>query len=226
MAINDCTENGHNGITTTTVVTIQGHKDQLYVLLDIGCSNTIVSDKYLNYLESVKKIKTYYATAGGPYKVNKNGTVKFKLPEFSTSKDITWKCDVDNGSLLELGYDMVIGRDLLKALKMVIDFEHDIIKWEDSQILMNRTKITKNKRKQLNAIFQLATEPKTVQNATARVTKILDAHYEKDNLAEVVKKHCWYSLAERKEQILEVLTQFEDLFDGTLGDFLTEPVHL
>ena len=45
--------------------------------------------------------------------------------------------------------------------------------------------MTKNKRKQLNAIFQSATEPKTMQNATARVTKILDAQYEKANLAEV-----------------------------------------
>ena len=226
MAINDRTENGHTGVTTTTVATISGHKDQLYVLLDTGCSNTIVNDKYLNYLESVKKIKTNYATAGGTYHVNKNGIVKFKLPEFSTSKEITWKCDVDNGSLLELGYDMVIGRDLLKALKMIIDFEHDTIKWEDSQIPMNRTKLVKDKKKQLNAIFQLATEPKTVQNATNRVTKILDAQYEKANLAEVVKKHCCHLSAARRKQILEVLTQFEDLFDGTLGDFLTEPVHL
>ena len=172
------------------------------------------------------KIKTNYATAGVTYNVNKNGIVKFKLPEFSTSKEITWKCDVDNGSLLELGYDMVIGRDLLKALKMIIDFEHDTIKWEDSQIPMNRTKLVKDKKKQLNAIFQLATEPRTVQNATNRVTKILDAQYEKANLAEVVKKHCCHLLKEKREQILEVLTQYEDLFDGTLVDFLTEPVQL
>ena len=52
---------------------------------------------------------------------------------------------------------------------------------------MNRTKLTKNKRKELHAIFQLATEPKTVQQATERVSRILDASYEKANLVEVVK---------------------------------------
>ena len=31
---------------------------------------------------------------------------------------------------------------------------------------MNRTKLTKNKKKELHAIFQLATEPKTVQQDT------------------------------------------------------------
>ena len=77
MAINDRTQNGHNGVTTTTVATIQGHKDQLYVLLDTGCSNTIVSNKYLNYLESVKKIKTNYATAGGPYKTGQNNSCEY-----------------------------------------------------------------------------------------------------------------------------------------------------
>ena len=217
---------GHGGVTTTTMASLKGHEDHLYVLLDTGCSNTLVSSKYFNYLKSVKKIKTNYATAGGPYKVHKKGTIIFKLPEFSTSKEITWDCDVDGGSLTELGYDMIIGRDLLKALKMIIDFKHDVIKWEDSQIPMNRTKLAGNNRKQLNAIFQLATEPKTVRQATARVTKILDAHYEQANLAEVVEKHCSHLSKERRNKILQVLKQYEDLFDGTLGDFQTEPIHL
>ena len=144
---------GHGGVTTTTMASLKGHEDHLYVLLDTGCSNTLVSSKYFNYLKSVKKIKTNYATAGGPYKVHKKGTIIFKLPEFSTSKEITWDCDVDGGSLTELGYDMIIGRDLLKALKMIIDSKHDVIKWEDSQIPTNKTKLAGNNRKQLNAIL-------------------------------------------------------------------------
>ena len=39
-------------------------------------------------------------------------TMTFKLHEFSTSKDITWQVDMDSGKLEELGYDMIIGRDL------------------------------------------------------------------------------------------------------------------
>lgn len=83
----------------------------------------------------------------------------------------------------EIGISLV----LLKALKIVIDFEHGVITWEGSQILMNGTKLTENKRKQLNAIFQPATEPKTVHQVTARVTNILDAQYERANLADVVE---------------------------------------
>jgi len=53
----------------------------------------------------------------------------FKLPEFSNSKDITWSMDMDNGKLEELGYDMIIGRDLLFSLGMIIDFKYSVIRW-------------------------------------------------------------------------------------------------
>ena len=134
--------------------------------------------------------------------------------------------DIDQGKLEELGYDMIIGRDLLQALKMTIDFEYQVLKWEGTSIPMNKTKLAKVRKKDLNAIFQLATEPKTVQDATARVSRILDAKYDKANLVEIVKTNCTHLSVERQGAILKLLRQYEDLFDGTLGDFYTEPVHL
>ena len=92
--------------------------------------------------------------------------------------------DMDNGKLEELGYDMIIGRDLLLSLGMIIDFKYSVIRWEDNNIPMNRTKLAKNDRKKLNAIFQLATESKAAKEATNRVTQILDAHYKKANIVE------------------------------------------
>ena len=70
---------------------------------------------------------------------------------------------------------------------MVIDFEYQVIRWDDVSIPMNRTKLAKNEGKEFHAIFQLATKPKTVQQATEQVLRILDASYEKANLVEVVK---------------------------------------
>ena len=93
--------------------------------------------------------------------VNKEqGTLTFKLPEFSNSKDITWSMDMDNGKLEELSYDMIIGRDLLLSLGMIIDFKYSVIHWGENNIPMNRTNLAKNDQKELNAIFQLATESK------------------------------------------------------------------
>ena len=36
------------------------------------------------------KNNSHYATAGGPYKTSRQGTVTLKLPEFSSSKEISW----------------------------------------------------------------------------------------------------------------------------------------
>ena len=87
-----------------------------------------------------------------------------------------------------LGYDMIIGRDLLQALEVVIDFEYQVIKWDDVSIPMNRTKTSKNYNKELHAIFRFAMEPKIVQQATEWVSCILDASCEKAKLVDMVKK--------------------------------------
>ena len=210
MAIAPNRGGGQTGSTTTTVASLKdstGAPMRLYVLLDTGCSNSLLSDKYLPYIKSLKKSRSHYATAGGPYKTSRQGTVTFKLPEFSSSKDISWQMDLDNGKLEELGYDMIIGRDLLQALKMVIDFEYQVIKWEGTSVPMNKTKLGKNRKKELTAIFQLATEPKTVQEATARVSRILDAKYDKANLVEIVKNNCKHLSVETQGAILKLLRQ-------------------
>ena len=77
-----------------------------------------------------------------------------------------------------------------------------------------------------HAIFQLSTEPNTVQEATTRVSRILDAKYDKANLVEVLQSNCTHLSVGRQSAILNLLRQYEDLFDGTLRNFYTELVHL
>ena len=219
----------NGSVTTTTIATIKtsiGTSRQLYVLLDTGSSNTILSNNYLEHVKSIKKNKSEYVTAGGLFTTGKQGTLVFKLPEFSNSKDITWSMDIDNGKLEELGYDMIIGRDLLFSLEMIIDFKYSVIRWGENDIPMNRTKLAYHDRKELNEIFQLATESKAAKEATNRVTKILDAHYEKANIVETIKKNCSHLSDKKQQQIINLLNNYEELFDGTLGDMNTSPVHL
>ena len=67
-------------------------------------------------------------------------------------------------------------------------------------------------------------EPKITELITQRIVKILDAKYEKANLPEIVHNNCSHLSPEEQNKLLEILTEFEDLFDGTLGDRKTEPV--
>ena len=79
-------------------------------------------------------------------------------------------------------------------------------------------------RKELYSQFRTDTEPSAVRQSNSRQEKILDASYEKANLAEVISKHCSHLSIRQQNSLLELLTDFEDLFDGTLGDWRTKPV--
>ena len=54
---------------------------------------------------------------------------------------------------------------------------------------------------------------------------ILDAQYEKANLPDIVENECSHLNPEEKLKLLKLLTDFEELFDGTLGDWNAEPVY-
>eukprot|EP00804_Cyclotella_cryptica_P020334 CCRYP_014060-RA/>CCRYP_014060-RA protein AED:0.31 eAED:0.31 QI:0/-1/0/1/-1/1/1/0/510 len=72
----------------------------------------------------------------------------------------------------------------------------------------------------------LAHEPSSTQEATKRVVHILDAKYEKADLQSVVCTNCTHLSVQDQNKLLELLTEYEELFDGTLGDWNTDPVSL
>ena len=67
-------------------------------------------------------------------------------------------------------------------------------------------------------------EPKSTELATQCIVQILDAKFKKADLPEIFEKDCKHLTPDEQNQLLEVLLEFEDLFDSTLGDWKTEPV--
>ena len=143
---------------------------------------------------------------------------------------ITHRFDLDKSEKDEgIGYDMIIGRDLLRKLKIDVRFYDQTIKFEDQLIPMKSFKqFWENDhptRKEARAMVLQSAEPKSTIEATNQVVKILDSHYEKANLEEVVQNA--HSLnSKQKQQLFQLLKDFEDLFDGTLGHWKTDPVKI
>jgi len=54
--------------------------------------------------------------------------------------------------------------------------------------------------------------------------KMLDAKYEKGDLPKVVSDNCAHINSDQQEDLLALLGKYDELFDGTLGDWKTEPV--
>ena len=55
----------------------------------------------------------------------KEGERIFLLLEFSATKIVTWKCHVDKST--NGRYNMILGRDLLTALRLDLKFSDDVI---------------------------------------------------------------------------------------------------
>jgi hypothetical protein len=70
----------------------------------------------------------------------------------------------------------------------------------------------------------LAMEPQSTQDATKRVTQILDAKYKKAELQAIVRDNCKHLCANQQKKLLQLLKKYKSLFDGTLGDWKTKPV--
>ena len=75
------------------------------------------------------------------------------------------------------------------------------------------------KREMCKVVMQNA-EPDYAQEATGQMVKILDSTYDREELKQVVNNATQLN-AEEITLLLILLEDFEDLFDGTLGDWDT-----
>ena len=74
-----------------------------------------------------------------------------------------------------MGYDMIIGMDLLTQLKIDILNSSQSILWDTAEIPMRSREAT------LEDAYYIA-DPKSVSQATTRMTEILDAKYNKADI--------------------------------------------
>ena len=128
-----------------------------------------------------------------------------------------------------IGYDMIMGRDLMLHLGLTADFKRPFLQWDGAtvhmkkpSILLRRSVLTKHKMGE--AVMQNS-EPDSTREATEPMVKILDSNCEKADLKQVVDNAVQNNYEDRA-QLLSLLEEFEDLFDGTLGYWATEPVNL
>ena len=80
----------------------------------------------------VKKFRKYfrhneiiYKTTGSNYKTKYNLKIDFTLPGVSKTKTVNNLFRIDSSKDNTLGYDMIIGQDIMKKLGMIVDFNNE-----------------------------------------------------------------------------------------------------
>jgi hypothetical protein len=135
---------------------------------------------------------------------------------------------------------MIMGRDLISELKLILDFDTQCITWDNIDKPMKSqgdlsTETTHYEDLYTALLSPVSTvlydvhaeiyEPEHVHAAIKRQTRILDAKYEAADLREIVESISTINDTEKGE-LLRLLQKYEELFDGTLGDWETSPIKL
>ena len=177
----------------------------LRALLDSGGSGSLVTEKFTKKLRTKRtNSDTVWSTPGGTLSTNTKCSVEFSILELQDARLIKWDMYVTKN----LGaYDMILGRDLMTDLGIDIHFSTNSV----IEISMKERDAT------FEESFHIG-DTAAVEEAATRVREILEAKYKKANL----RKICDQSMhleTKHQEQLFSLLKQYEELFNGELGQW-------
>ena len=182
------------------------------------------------FLYSTRQLPKSWLTSNGTFTTYGKGSIQVNFFEYSKSKEVTvtpyiiqYGKDTEN----KPAFDLILGTKTLNELGIILDFKNKIITIDEIKLPMQSIEELPTSRKrawQLNNAVARNIEPASTHDPTQRAVRILDAKYEKADLQSVVKDNCKHLPKNDQQQLLELLLKFEELFDGTLGDWKTTPV--
>ena len=102
------------------------HMQELQVLLDSGCSGTMINKQFMTKHKVKTSSKQSWTTKSGTFQTAGKAKVVFTLPEFHEHREIEWTVHVDQSDHEDSTYDMIMGRDCLDTLGMDLMFSEHI----------------------------------------------------------------------------------------------------
>jgi hypothetical protein len=205
----------------------------IWVLLDTGSSGDLLflEKGFHKYIPVVSRaVPESWSTSNSTFKTKMVGEVELSFVKYSASKKVHLRPDIvkySKGGPPPL-YDLIIGKQTLHDIGAVLDFKEGTITIDDILLLLMRNinnlqlKPSISRALKLNSSF--AQEPASSRNATKYVVEILDAKYDKADLPSILKNDCAHLSTSHCNSLLAFLLKFEELFDGTLGDWKLPPV--
>jgi hypothetical protein len=208
------------------------------VLLDTGSSGDLLfirkgSHKYIPCVK--RNVPQSWGTSNGIFQTKKVGDINISFVEYSASKSVHLTPDIveyDTGANAPM-YDLIIGKQTLHDIGAVLDFKDRSITI-DNILLPMRTIATLQVKSSITRALRinracnpcLAPEPVSTKNGTKRVIAILDAKYDKADLPAIIGDNCSHLTPSHREKLLSLLLKYEELFDGTLGDWNRPPISI
>ena len=197
-------------------------------LLDSGASNTIIRHDQLppNTIPKRLQIPIQTRTLMGHQNINTYVEMKnIILPEFS------YACKIEKAiayvvETKHCNYDMIIGRDFLKNNEIDISFKQNTISWLDQQITMKTDQFwTQNINWYDSLLNNEDNQDKLFAENYIIHQQIKHSKYEAANLKEVITLQTHLN-QEQQRQLFNILELHSELFNGKLGKYPHQKIHL
>jgi hypothetical protein len=202
----------------------------VWVLLDSGSDGDLIfvdKDKPMLLPTAKRLYPQLWNTSSGRFQTTKKAEIELNFFEYSDSKRYLASPDiVEYDKFNRPQYDVILGVKTMKEYGIILDFKDKMITVDEVELPMRNIKYLQGSST-LRALWlnhSLAMEPRSTQDATKHVTRILDTKYQKADLQSIVTDKCKHLSADQQKKLLQLLTKYELLFDGTLGDWKTKPV--
>jgi len=204
-------------------------KHALKILFDSGSEGNIafLKKKQLKDLPFDIVNRAYpvtWGTSNGNFDTTLLAKLKLLLPEFSQSKIFDCEADVKIVKDGEVTYDLIVGIETMAHWNAVLDFGKQEMTIDEQTISMRHPDSLSKKRNLLNT-YRQATEPHSTKEETERVTRILDAKYDKADLPKIVEDNCSHLTDDQQRDLLALLEKHTPMFAGKLGQWKDEYVH-
>ena len=200
----------------------------LRILLDSGSDGDIAfltRSDFLKYEAVRRSYPSTWNTSNGTFHTSEVAKMDLLFPEFSQSRIFSCQADVKIVSVNDNPtYDLIIGIETLGRWKSLLDFCDRVVTLDGLQAPMKSNDELMDRRSLYNT-YREAIEPKSTKEETTRVTKILDAKYEKADLPKVVEENCAHLTSDQQDALLKLLQKHEEMFEGQLGEWKGEYVH-
>jgi len=200
------------------------HLKKVNILFDSGCGATLVNKSFVTKLPQRKTTTTTWKTKAGTFSTTKKCKCKIMLPEFHKHRVIEWEMYVDeSSSSLSSSYDMIIGRDLMESIGLDLLFSENLMRWDNATVPMRDNSLFREVK--TNPFNELLSMHDPVTTEAERIQGILDIKYAPADLNKIVQDSTHLTDIE-KSTLGRLLAKYQDLFDGTLGTWDTDPIEL
>lgn len=182
---------------------------RIRILVDSGASGSLINKKFVTRLKTRKDDTTSWSTTAGQFKTRERAKIYMEFPQLSPTLSVTE--DIHVADTLSPNYDMIMGRPLIRLLRLQVNFAADRIERDELCIPMEPAV----KSNELHFTTGIE-EPEATKEALRRVKDILRAKYAPVSVKQILESSPHLTRAQ-KDSLEPILNKHASLFDGTLG---------